>query len=47
MIAVKDFEGIGLLLESLDFIAVEELSSVFKPWGTLKVLMALLRSAPN
>jgi len=44
MIAVKDFEGIGLLFESMEFIAEEESSSMFKPWGTLKVLMALLRA---
>ena len=47
MIPVKDFERIGLLFESFDFIAAEELSSVYKPWGTLKVLMALLRTGQS
>merc|ERR1719430_204375 len=36
-------EGRTLLFESMEFIAKEESSSMFKPWGTLKVLMALLR----
>jgi len=48
IIPVKDFEEMGFLFETLDSnIAAEELSSVYKPWGTLKVLMALLRTGQS